>query len=255
MIVQEKSIHSPIVGEVRYHRGLHCAGLRYPRDVIVWLPPSYFKNPNDRYPVLYAHDGQNLFDPVTAFLGQAWRMDIVADGMMRAGKVRQFLIVGIYNTPDRLLEYTDSKRGRNFADFVAHELKPFIDQNYRTEVSGSAMLGSSMGGLASFLFSWWHPDIFSQAACMSGSFFWNNSRIINQVITYNGSKKPIRVYLDVGSREARLRPGYHEMVAALKEKGFRKAIDLEHFFARGADHNERFWANRVWRPLTFLFGK
>jgi len=255
MIVQEKSLHSPIAGEVRYHRNLSYPGLRDPRDVIVWLPPSYSKNPNHRYPVLYAHDGQNLFDPATAFLGQAWRLDLVADGMMRSGKIQEFLIVGIYNTPDRLLEYSGSRKGRTFADFVALELKPMIDNNYRTDVSSSAVLGSSMGGLASFLSSWWYPEVFSQSACMSTSFFWNNSRVVNEVRYDQGRKKPIRIYLDVGSRETRLRPGYHEMIAALKEKGFRKGTDLEHFFARGADHNERFWVNRVWRPLTFLFGR
>ena len=255
MIVQEASLHSPIAGEVRYHTNLVYPALRYPRDVIVWLPPSYSKIPNQRYPVLYAHDGQNLFDPATAFLGQAWRLDLVADGMMRSGKIREFMIVGIYNTPDRLLEYSSSRKGRTFADFVALELKPMIDRNYRTDGFTNAVLGSSMGGLASFLFSWWYPELFSRAAGMSGSFFWNNSRVINEVRYYQGSKKPICIYLDVGSRETRLRQGYHEMVAALKEKGFRKGTDLEHFFARGADHNERFWANRVWRPLTFLFGK
>ena len=90
-----------IVGMVRYHRGLTGEGLRYPRDVIVWLPPSYERSPRRRYPVLYMHDGQNVFDPSTSFIGFDWRADEVSDSLIKAGTIDELIIVGIYNTPDR----------------------------------------------------------------------------------------------------------------------------------------------------------
>src|SRR5207248_7397094 len=105
------------------------------------------------------------------------------------------------------------------------------------------------------LITWWHPDIFSKSACISGSFFWNNYKVVKMVRDYHGVKKPIRIYLDVGSQEKLLAEGYEKMVSVLQKQGYRKGVDLQYFYDRGADHNERDWGNRVWRPFTFLFKK
>jgi predicted alpha/beta superfamily hydrolase len=248
-----------ITGTVKYYRALKSPKLRHPRDVIVWLPPSYEKNKSRRYPVLYMHDGQNIIDPSTSFGGRDWHVDEVADSLMRAQKMEDLIVVGIYNTPDRTPEYSDSELGRAYAAFVMHELKPMIDSAFRTkpDAKNTAVMGSSMGGLISFLFAWWHPEVFSKAGCLSSAFLWDDNKILKEVKNYNGAKKPIRIYLDDGSEglEAQLKPGYDEMVALLQEKGYKPGSDLEYFYDIGAAHNEPAWAKRVWRPLLFMFGK
>ncbi len=101
-----------ITGTVRYHRGIAGKGLNYPRDIIVWLPPSYDTASTRRYPVLYMHDGQNAFDPRTSFSGYDWRVDEVADSLIRIGEMQEIIVVGIANSPDRMLEYRDTALGR-----------------------------------------------------------------------------------------------------------------------------------------------
>jgi len=253
------STSAGITGMVKYFRAVKSPKLRHPRDVIVWLPPSYEKNKTQRYPVLYMHDGQNVIDPRTSFGGHDWRVDEVADSLIRANKMEEIIVVGIYNSPDRAPEYSDSELGRGYIDFVANELKPMIDQIYRTkpDAKNTAVMGSSMGGLSSFLFVWKRADIFSKAGCISSAFLWDDNRILREVRNYSGGKKPIRVYLDDGSEglEARLKPGYDEMVSLLQEKGYKRGGDLEYFHDESAAHNEPAWAKRIWRPLLFMFGK
>jgi predicted alpha/beta superfamily hydrolase len=248
-----------IVGTVNYHRAFRGTNLKYERDAIVWLPPSYYKDLRKRYPVLYMHDGQNIIDPATSFIGYDWHVDEVADSLIRSGKVDELVVVGVYNTADRIAEYSDTDLGRSYALFVINELKPFIDKTYRTKPDreNTAVMGSSLGGLISFLFVWWYPDVFSEAGCLSSAFLADSDKILKEVQEYTGAKKNIRIYLDCGSEglEARLKPGYDEMIKVLKEKGYKEGIDLEYYFDQGAEHNERAWADRLWRPLVFMFGK
>ena len=248
-----------ITGTVKYYRGLKSPALTNARDVIVWLPPSYEKETSKRYPVLYMHDGQNIVDPSTSYAGYDWRVDEVADSLIKASSIDEIIIVGIYNTQDRLPEYSDTPLGKAYADFVVHTLKPMLDSAYRTlpDRKNTAVMGSSMGGLISFLFAWWYPDVFSKAGCLSSAFLVDSNKILTELRAYAGPKKGIRIYLDDGSEglEARLKPGYDEMVEILKSKGYVKGVDLEYFYDEGAGHNERAWARRVWRPLVFMFGK
>jgi len=118
-------------------------------------------------------------------------------------------------------------------------------------------MGSSMGGLISFLFAWWYPDVFSKAGCLSSAFLVDDDKVLKEVRNYSGSRKNIRVYLDCGTvdLEARLRPGSEEMAKILEEKGYRMGSEFEYVLDEGAIHNERAWAKRVWKPLKFLFGK
>jgi predicted alpha/beta superfamily hydrolase len=252
-------IEGGITGTVRYHRGLRTNDLPNPRDVIVWLPPSYEKEKTKRYPVLYMHDGQNIIDPTTSFGGFDWRVDEVVDSLVKKNRIEEIIVVGIYNTKDREPEYSDTKLGRAYVEFVIHTLKPLIDSTYRTKPkpADTGVMGSSSGGLISFLFTWWHPEVFSKAGCVSSGFLVDSNKILRDVEMYAGSKKNIRIYLDDGSvgLESRLKPGYDEMIALLEEKGYTKGKDLEYFYDEGAEHSERAWARRVWRPLVFMFGK
>ena len=248
-----------IVGTVRYHRGLNGNGLRYERDLIVWLPPSYASEQKRRYPVLYMHDGQNIFDPSTSFIGYDWHADEVADSLIRAGTIEEIIIVGIYNSPDRMLEYSDTNLGRQYAQFVATKVKPLIDSVYRTKPdrANTAVMGSSMGGLISFLFVWWHPEVFSKAGCLSSTFSFDHGKLLDQVEEDSDTKRDIRIYMDCGGYggESSLKPGMDSMVNLLQKKGYVENQDFLSFYDERADHSERAWAARIWRPLTFLFGK
>ena len=247
-----------ITGTVKYHRGLSGEGLKYDRDVIVWLPPSYEEETRKRYPVLYMHDGQNVFDPSTSFLGSDWRADEVADSLIRAGAIEELIIVGINNSPDRISEYTDTPAGRSYAKFVVERLKPFIDSLYRTKPSRehTAIMGSSLGGLISFHFVWWYPDVFSKAGCISTTMIPDvRDEVLREIQAYQGPRKDLRLYFDVGGKEHVLLPGFRALAPALKEKGYEEGKDLEFFLDEGAVHNEMAWSHRLWRPMEFMFGR
>ncbi len=245
-----------IVGIVKYHRELAGEGLNYKRDLIVWLPPSYETDTLKRYPALYMHDGQNIIDPATSFIGYDWRVDEVADSLIRSGKMREIIVVGIYNTPDRDNEYDDTKLGRAYMKFIVERIKPMIDSTYRTmpERENTSVMGSSMGGLISFLVVWNYPEIFSQAGCVSSLF---RESLTRSIESYSGPDKKIRIYMDNGGAgmETRLQPGCENMLGALQKIGFRMNENLRWFNDKEAEHNERAWAKRLWRPLRFMYGQ
>lgn len=254
---KQGTVGGGITGAVNYHRGLKGNGLNHERDLIVWLPPSYNKDENKRYPVLYMHDGQNIFDPTTSFIGYDWHADEVTDSLIRAEKIQEIIIVGINNSTDRMSEYSDSELGKHYADFIVQQVKPMIDKTYRTKPdrNNSAVMGSSMGGVISFMLVWWYPDVFSQAGCLSNAFWVDDGKVLNDVRAYKGPKKNVRIYLDVGGLEGGMKHGYDEMIKLLKDKGYEEGKDLEYFFDKDAEHNEYAWATRLWRPLRFMFGK
>jgi enterochelin esterase-like enzyme len=246
-----------VTGIVQYHPQMHFPGLK-PRDIIVWLPPGYMISQSKRYPVLYMHDGQNTMNPQTSFLGMEWHADEVADSLISSGKIQPLIIVAIYNTSDRTLEYSDSDKGVQYQKFLIEYLKPFIDSNYRTlgDARNTAIMGSSMGGLASFLLSYKNPHIFGKAACMSPALIAPYLSILDS-LRNDSSKKNIKIYLDNGTAglEEKLMPGCEEMVRILKNKGYHAGQDFEWFADQGAPHNEMAWSKRLWRPLQFLFPK
>jgi predicted alpha/beta superfamily hydrolase len=246
-----------IRGEVVYHRRVKGKGLKYSRDLIVWLPPSYRSAVSKKYPVLYLHDGQNIFDPSTSFSGKDWRVDETADSLIKAKAMEEIIVVGIYNTPDRLQEYSDTPLGRSYMNFVVHVVKPLIDSVYRTKPSrrNTAVMGSSLGGLVSMVMAWNYPDVFGKAACLSPSFWYDDEKTLNEIRAYSGKKKEIKIYLDCGTREKELLDGYTQMVTILKKKGFAEGKDLDSHIEEKGAHNESYWSQRVWKPLLFLFGK
>jgi enterochelin esterase-like enzyme len=251
------SFHGQITGEVKYHRNFQGKGL-LPRDIIVWLPPSYEKEKQKRYPVLYAHDGQNLFDPSTSSFGVDWQMDETADSLIKQGKIKEIIIVGIYNSSQRMKEYYTGDTGKTYMKFIVNELKPFIDKTYRTlpDRKNTTSMGSSAGGLVSFMLVWEYNKIFSKAACVSPSFFIRGLDYITPVLEYKGKRKDIMTYIDCGGvgLDSLLLDGAEKMLSALKEKGYKKGKDYTWFFDKTGEHNEQNWARRLWRPLEFFYG-
>lgn len=245
-----------IVGTVRYHHQFEDPHLKNTRDVVVWLPPSYEDLPDRNYPVLYAHDGQNLMDQSTSY-GREWRLDEVADSLMRVGEIEEFIIVAISNTKDRWVEYSGTPEGMDYLNFIVDNLKPFIDEHYRTkkDQANTAMMGSSMGGLISFYMAWLHPDVFSKAAGLSSGFAFDDGNILKQVAESNKKLPGTRLYLDCGDQELdnHFLPANDEMDRLLVSK--HPEIELKYQIFPGAYHNEQAWSKRLEIPLVFLFGK
>jgi predicted alpha/beta superfamily hydrolase len=254
-----QSLPGGITGAVQYHRQLQGEGLKYARDLIVWLPPSYMKQKSKRYPVLYMHDGQNIIDPRTSFIGYDWHVDEVADSLIKIGAIEEIIIVGINNSLDRIAEYSDTDLGKAYATFVINKVKPLIDSTYRTKPDrqNTAVMGSSMGGLISFLFVWWHPEVFSKAGCLSSVFDSRAALALDLVRAEQVKTHNVKIYFDCGGRngDKSLKPGMDEIIKLMKENGYNEGTDFTSFFDPKAEHSERAWASRVWRPLIFLFGK
>jgi len=247
-------IEGQITGTVAYHRALTGRGLK-PRDVIVWLPPSYAGAPEQRYPVLYMHDGQNIVDPNTSYTKVDWQVDEAVDSLSRQGRMPEIIIVGVYNTPDRSTEYNDTDLGRAYLRFLVDDLKPMIDTTYRTlpDRANTAVMGSSMGGLISFLAAWEHPEVFSKAACLSPYF---PEDLPQKVQSRAWDTANLRLYLDNGGDEldTQLQEGTDAMLKVLPARGFTEGDNLMWVRDPAAAHNERAWATRIWRPLLFMFG-
>jgi predicted alpha/beta superfamily hydrolase len=251
-----------ITGTVRYHRVLKGAGIK-DRDLVVWLPPGYEADETRRYPVLYMHDGQNIFDPVTSVYGTDWSVDETADDLIKKKSLGPFIVVGIYNTDDRIGEYTPGEKGTAYMDFIVKTVKPLIDSTYRTmpDRKNTIVGGSSAGGIMSFMLVWEHPDVFSKAICMSpafrnpmGSDGWNYVDVVQRS---NGEKKNVFFYLDNGGvgLESQLQHGIDEMIAALKAKGYEEGKDFVFILDATAKHSEADWAKRFPNALTLVFGR
>ena len=247
-----------IIGEIEYHHEFYSIHLKNERDIIVWLPPSYFLS-DKKYPVLYMHDGQNLFDPNTSFIGSDWKVDEVVNGLIKERMIEEIIVVGIYNTKDRLKEYNYfHPLGKKYAAFIIKELKPFIEENYRTSIktSDSAIMGSSMGGLISFQLFWNFPDVFGRAACMSNSFWVDDKEIFNMVkVKSNKLNSKNKLYIDCGSEEKELIGDFQRMLKTLNKMKIKNTISFGSYIDEGSKHTENDWANRLFIPLRFLFGK
>ena len=243
-----------VIGNVEFHRKIYSRLMDKKLDFFVWLPAGYEANPSKSYPVLYMHDGQNLIDPKVSFAGRDWQVDETLTKLIKEYKIKEIIVVGIYNTSERLEEYSDTEKGEKYRKFITEELKPFVDSKYRTiaDNKNTAIIGSSMGGLVSFLIAWKHPEIFSMAGCMSSSFYYKDEKVFKMIDEYKGEKKHIKFYIDHG--EDGLLRG-QKMFCKLTQLGYVIGTDLDYFYARGAEHNETEWAKRLERPLIFFFGK
>ena len=234
------------------------------RDVIVYLPPGYAADQARRYPVLYMHDGQNLFDPDTSFVrGQHWRLGEMADMLIAEGRVRPLIIVGANHTGHgRVHEYTPTKDprlggglGKAYGRLLVEELKPFIDARYRTRPGRdhTGLGGSSLGGLSTMYLGLRHADVFGLLAVISPSVWWGRRAILR----YVPKAKPrpdTRIWLDMGTAESRRGlADARKLRNALVKAGWREDDDLAYSEPHGGTHSETAWAHRVGDVLQFLF--
>ena len=248
------------------HKSFKSNYLPNDRDVIVYVPPGYDEEPQRTYPVLYLHDGQNLFDGETSFVkGRTWMAMEHADGAIEAGEVEPLIIVGIYNTGDRrLAEYTHEYNwqmgggeANRYGDLLTQELMPWIAAQYRVrhERESTGMGGSSLGALVSLYLGLRYPQIFGRLALLSPSVWWNHKSILGYLNEHSPQvwERP-RIWLDVGDHEGQrtLRDVEH-LARRLKANGWQPGDTMHFEKVHEGTHDEASWAGRVRPMLRFLF--
>ena len=263
--------------------------LRYPsmpsghvaaRNVDVWLPPGYDREPDKHYPVLYMHDGQNLFDPATSYGGVDWGIDETMTRMIAAGEVREAIVVGVWNTPKRREEYMPQRAVQGAIDFnvpgstaarpediisdrylafLVEELKPFIDANYRTlpDRADTYVMGSSMGGLVSQYAISKYPGVYGGAGCVSTHWPAGNGIALDDFAAHLPDPATHKYYFDYGTAtlDGSYEPYQLRADAILRNAGY---VEGRNWITRkfeGAEHSEKAWRLRVGEPLAFLIGK
>ncbi len=242
---------------VSYQNGLK------PHDIWVYYPASYFENTLATFPVLYMHDGQNLFDASLAGFGNEWKVDETLQAAEQDGSIREMIVIGIGNTPDRVWEYTpttdpDYPEGGGadvYLRFITDELMPQVNQNLRTQTGAgvTGMLGSSLGGLVSSYAGTTLAGTFGRIGVMSPSTWWNNEWIDGQVSLGN-QPGPSIVYLDNGdvNDDQDLTP---TLAADYNNVGYTTANgNFKYVVQHGGQHSEIYWAQRLPGALQFLFG-
>lgn len=245
-----------------------------PRHVEVWLPPSYEKEARS-YPVLYMHDGQNVFNPKTSYTGIDWGVDEALIRLIKEGRVREVIVVAVWNSPKRVPEYMPAKAlqlpggqeamkqfknaeplADKYLKFLVTELKPYIDRNYRTlkDRENTFIMGSSMGGLISLYALCEYPEVFGAAACVSTHWPAGNGIVIEYAKTALPKPGHHRIYFDFGTKtlDKDYEPYQKRMDEVMRVMGYTFGKDWVTRKFTGADHSERAWRSRVDVPLTFL---
>ena len=250
-----------------------------PREVDVWVPPGYDQNANDRYPVIYVEDGQNLFDPKKSYDGShTWRIAETMDRLIASGRTQGAILVGIWNTgltrsadyiPAKAVSGNDIAKVANsyttqshsidsdlYLKFLVGELKPFVDRTYRTrsDQAHTYVMGSSMGALISLYALTEYPSVFGAAACLSTHWLAGNGAMIPYLKTHLPNPADHRIYFDRGTETLDAQyAAYQEAVdAVMRKHGYREGVSWETRIFPGADHSELSWSKRVEVPLAFL---
>ncbi len=257
-----------------------------PRPIDIWLPGAYAAEPERRFPVLYMHDGQNLFTPSLAVTGDAWDIDVALERLVAEGEARPAIVVAVWHTEARWREYMpqaalETPRGRailerareapteanawlrdapladGYLRMVVEELKPAIDARYRTlpGPEDTVVMGSSMGGLISLYAVCRYPELFGGAGCLSTHWPAAEGAVVDWLEGALPAPGRHRFYFDHGSRglDADYAPYQQRVDALLAHAGYRAGQDVLSLTFPGAEHNEAAWRARVARPLRFLF--
>lgn len=227
------------------------------RGVWLYRPPSYDENPRQTYPVVYMHDGQNLFDDRASFGGVSWNVGGAMDDGIERGSIAEALVVGVENTGARMDEYTPvpdpEYGGGKAADYLAllvDVVKPGIDATGRTKADAAhtAIVGSSLGGLVSVWAGLARPDVFGLVGALSPSTWWADTWLVGQ--SEAATPRIARLYLDSGNAGTSGDDVTNTTrLAAVWET---KPVLLRHVVQDGASHSEVWWRERIGGALGFL---
>ena len=238
------------------------------------------EHPERRYPVIYMHDGQNLFDPSTSFGGVDWGVDETMTRMIEAGELRPAIVVGIWNTPKRREEYMPQRAvtgpvpmnivgaadlvpgdivSDRYVEFLVQELKPYIDANYRT-LPGRAdtiVMGSSMGGLVSQYAMSRYPEVYGAAGCVSTHWPAGNGIALDDFAANLPDPATHRYWFDYGTEtlDSTYEPYQLRADQILRAGGYVEGVNWVTRKYPGAEHSEKSWRLRVAEPLEFLLGR
>lgn len=250
-----------------------------PRDVDVWLPPDVSASPALRLPVLYMHDGQNLFDPALSFSGVSWGVAETLTRLAEQGLARPCIIVGIWNTESRIPEYLPAKPFLNahaesmmrhsrysgdpilsdqYLRFIVNELKPFVDREFPTlsDRANTSVMGSSLGGLISLYALCEYPHVFGGAGCVSTAWTIGGGIMLDYLKTSLPPPGAHELYFDFGTGQGDkwYEPFQKRVDEIMRAAGYTEGKDWVSHRIEGADHSERAWRDRVNLPLEFLLG-
>lgn len=259
-----------VTGTVVVWPSLHSGELKRSAEIIVYLPPSLGPDgpgwrDDRRYPTLYFHDGQNVFDARTSFVGE-WRADETLEKL--AGEGIEAIAVAIPNGGDSRMDEYNPWRGRDVAfggrkkmggrgdaylSWLVGSVKALVDRSFPTSTQREAtgIIGSSMGGLISLYGLIAQPHVFGLAGVMSPSLRWNDYAVVKLV--EDGQLPPARIHLDMGGREWRgMTSDARRLRRALLENGMEIDRDLHYVEDPDAEHSEKAWAERLPDALRFL---
>jgi predicted alpha/beta superfamily hydrolase len=279
ILVSTLALHGQEKGRLVTYKGFRSNFVN-PREVDVWLPPGYDNGLRKRYPVVYMHDGQNLFNPRSSYIGVAWDINGAMTSMMNERKIRPAVIVGIWNTQKRIAEYMPQKAttikntydiagipivthdaivSDNYLKFIIQEVKPFVDAKYRTlpDQPNTFIMGSSMGALISAYAVSEYPDVFGGAGCLSTHWPAADGAVISYLESHLPDPSTHKFYFDHGTKtlDAEYGPYQRRMDDGMRAAGYESGKNWITRIYEGADHSERSWSKRVDIPLEFLLGK
>jgi len=236
------------------------------RKIWIYLPPTY-KVTTKKYPVIYMHDGQNLFDNATSFSGE-WEIDETLNQLYKENGF-EIIVIGINNGgKKRLDEYSPWKNekygggeGEAYVEFITQTLKPYVDKNYRTKSNKehTAIMGSSMGGLISFYTALKYPNVFGKVGVFSPSF-WFSEKSYAYAKTY-GTIKNTKMYFLAGGKEdgntafeeiGQTVKNMNTMVEVLQKKAVKSSSITSKIVPEG-EHNEKLWKNEFKEAVQWLF--
>lgn len=256
-----------------------------PRDVCVWTPPAYHQNLEARFPVIYMHDGQNLFFPERSYAKATWGVAETISKLSGWGFIQPAIVVGIDNTENRFGDYLPTKpfktqAGKAFIaqleksvsgkkdlvsfvadlylELIVETIKPIIDRDFRTKKSpaNTFVMGSSMGGLISLYALVEYPEIFGGAGCLSTHWTATASLLAPYLQEYLPGSGRHKIYFDYGTQEldADYGPFQKAVDAVMTAKGYQMGRDWLTRVFPGAKHHENDWRRRLHLPLRFLLG-
>lgn len=235
-------------------------GLDRERQIRVYLPPNY-EHSHKKYPVLYMHDGQNLFDKQTSYVGE-WEIDETLNLLALEEKL-ELIVVGVDNGLGKRMnemspwdhEKYGSGEGKYYIDFIVNLIKPFIDSTFRTltDRGNTGIMGSSMGGLISHYAIYEHPDVFSKAGIFSPSY-WYSDKIFTQT-KENPLLKDAKLYINVGKKEgSNMEKPAKRMSDFILNSGHPKS-NIFFESVKAGTHSEVFWRSEFANAVLWLFAK
>lgn len=223
------------------------------RKLRVYLPRGYRQHLDRSYPVLYVQDGQNIFER-GAF--GTWAAHHKLDRLTARGEIEELIVVAVDHGVGRYEDYVPPEDGGHaqlYGDFLVNELKPWVDERYRTlrGPQNTAIMGSSLGGLAALYVAWNHSDVIGKVASLSGSWWLRRWRDRLQ----GDTKRRLRLYLDSGDSGPANDCVQHTYALRqiLGQLGYRAGEDLLYRVAQRQTHTEAAWGERVVHALRFLF--